>query len=118
MRALELHHSPPKSAALHDVWPTGGKGPLSWYTRVFDPVVFDPQLLDIVQKAFDAAWAMHTGDFAADGASADTARDLLARSIVEKAQDGERDLEQLKNHGLRQLLRFRNPPPARAGGVA
>jgi len=86
------------------------------YTRLFDPVVFDPELLNIVQKAFDAAWVMHTSDYDEGSPFWDDARQILAKAIIDRAQGGERRVDLLKNHGLRELLRFRNRPmPCRFG---
>ena len=86
---------------------------MSWYTRLFDPIDFDPKRLAIVQEAFDAAWALHTSDFGMGDPLREEAREVLARAIMESAMGGEHDAERLKTHGLRELLRFRNPPTAR-----
>jgi hypothetical protein len=83
---------------------------MSWYTRLFDPVVFDPKLLASVQKAFDAAWAMYTVDYGTNGPVRDEAREIIAKAIMEKARSGETDIDSLKSHALSELLRFRNLP--------
>ena len=100
------------NSALHDVLAHLGKGPMSWYVRLFDPVVFDPKLLATVQNAFDAAWAMHTSDFGIGDPLREEAREVLARAIMESAMGGEHDAERLQYHGLGELLRFRNQPMA------
>ena len=87
---------------------------MSWYTRLFDPVVFDPELLAVVQQAFDAAWTLYASDYGAAGSTYEDAREVLAKAIIECAQDGQTDVNRMKSYGLEALMRFRNSPPAAA----
>jgi hypothetical protein len=82
---------------------------VSWYQRLFDPVVFDPRLLKIVQEAFDRAWKPYEDEFGTDLIARDAARDALAKAVIELAQRGEADAEKLRRHGAHELMRFRNP---------
>lgn len=81
---------------------------MSRFGRLCGPAVFGPDLLHLMQSAFDRAWAMYDAEFAAPSKERDRARDALAKAIVDEVERGERDIARLKQHGLRQLLRFRN----------
>lgn len=81
---------------------------MSWFDRVSDPTIFGPDLLNLMQSAFDSAWQMHEADFPSPSQKRDLARDALAKAIIGQVEAGERDPDRLKHHGLRELLRFRN----------
>ena len=66
-------------------------------------VVFDPETLRVVAAAFDDAWASVTaGGDKLDG-NAEAVRELLAKHIMEMAQEGEFDQRRLCDGALMHL---------------
>src|SRR5712672_1882731 len=66
---------------------------------------FDPDTVQILIGAFDDAWASFLNSdapFAAENHS-ETARDILAKHIIEAAKNGERDRHKLSEGALLQL---------------
>jgi hypothetical protein len=70
---------------------------------------YGPELLSLMQRAFDEAWAAHGIEGAAD---AKALRECLARAIFDFIDQGERDLRVISAHALDQLARIRNPAPS------
>jgi hypothetical protein len=76
---------------------------------------FDPDTVHILIGAFDDAWAslLNSGaPFAAENHS-ETARDILAKHIIEAAKKGERDQHKLSEDALLQLARPNLKKPLR-----
>ena len=72
---------------------------------------YDPELLKLMQTAFDEAWGMHGfGTGTAHEPAQTAAREHLAKAILDMVDHGERDPARIKAHALGQLLRFRNDP--------
>jgi len=77
--------------------------------------IFDPDTVHILIGAFDDAWAslLNSGaPFAAENHS-ETARDILAKHIIEAAKKGERDQHKLSEDALLQLARPNLKKPLR-----
>lgn len=70
---------------------------------------YDPDLLRLMQTAFDQAWEMQN---AGNDPSHEKARDHLANAILDVVDRGERDLAKVRSYALGELLRFRNAPQA------
>jgi hypothetical protein len=66
---------------------------------------YDPELLQLMQRAFDEAWAMHTLD---DDPALKELREVLANAIVDVVDHGERNPVNIKAYALGQLLQKRN----------
>ena len=75
---------------------------------------FDPDTVHILIGAFDDAWAslLNSAPFAAENHS-ETARDILAKHIIEAAKKGERDQHKLSEDALLQLARPNLKKPLR-----
>ena len=76
---------------------------------------FDPDTVQILIGAFDDAWASllnSDAPFAAENHS-ETARDILAKHIIEAAKNGERDQHKLSEDALLQLARPNLKKPLR-----
>ena len=76
---------------------------------------FDPDTVHILIGAFDDAWAslLNSGaPFAAENHS-ETARDILAKHIIEASKKGERDQHKLSEDALLQLARPNLKKPLR-----
>jgi hypothetical protein len=70
---------------------------------------YDPELLKLMQTAYDEAWQMQ----GLDGSPAhEAAREHLAKAILDVVDHGERDPVKIRSYALGELLRFRNDPPA------
>jgi len=69
------------------------------------PAAFDPETIDVLSDALDQAWRQVEADkdtYKIDGHAQD-ARNVLARSIVDMAKQGERDPQRLISGALAQL---------------
>jgi hypothetical protein len=66
---------------------------------------FTPELISVLQSAFETAWAalLASGAPFAQPDYLDAARDILVRSVVEAAESGERDQRKLSDEALLQL---------------
>ena len=77
--------------------------------------VFSPEEIRILVAAFDAAWApaKASGAPITEDRYRDTARNTLAKSIIQVAIDGERDERRLKDAALLALSKtsLRSPRP-------
>ncbi len=79
--------------------------------------VFDPETIQILVDAFDAAWktVQASGPPFVSERSIEIARQILAKSIIEDATRGERDQHELSQSALVKLaqsnLKVRPPPP-------
>lgn len=82
---------------------------------LFDPVVYDPPLLALMQTAFDEAWQMHDAGYEEGSEARDVAREALAKAIMNLAERGERDPTVMRVYGLEALMRLRNPYPEKQG---
>jgi hypothetical protein len=85
---------------------------------------FDPEALTIMATAFDRAWLSLRASGApfAAGDHAERAREILGKSIIEAAKNGERDPQQLCDGALLYLARSklkkpRRPPDRTAGAT-
>ncbi len=79
--------------------------------------IFDPVTLKVLVGAFDDAWkSLQTSGapFAAENYTA-TARNVLARHIIEAAKSGERDRHRLSEGALLQLARTKLRSGRRSG---
>ena len=79
--------------------------------------VFDPETIQILVDAFDAAWktVQASGTPFVSERSVEIARQILAKSIIEDATRGKRDQQELSQSALVKLaqsnLKVRPPPP-------
>jgi hypothetical protein len=66
---------------------------------------FTPEVLSVLQSAFETAWAalLASGAPFAQLDYHDTARDILIRSIIKDAESGERDQRTLSDAALLEL---------------
>jgi hypothetical protein len=66
---------------------------------------FDPELAELMQKAFEAAWQslLQSHDVNAQPSRAAWARETLALRIIDTAQEGERDPDILRDDALAHL---------------
>jgi hypothetical protein len=73
--------------------------------RSFSNYAFDPEVADLMGRAFDAAWDRLIGSESAyaDGPKAEAAREALALKIIELGDRGERDLQRMAERALREL---------------
>jgi hypothetical protein len=79
--------------------------------------LFDPATLKVLVGAFDDAWkSLQTSGapFAAENYTA-TARNVLARHIIEAAKSGERDRHRLSEGALLQLAKTKLRSGRRSG---
>jgi hypothetical protein len=84
-----------------------------WGTKMFnrlkligpDDRSYDPELLKLMQTAFDEAWQMQN---LPDDTAQDGAREHLAKAVLEAVDYGQRDLVSIKSYALGELLRLRN----------
>jgi hypothetical protein len=67
--------------------------------------VFDPETTHILTTAFNKAWDKFksSGSALADDACAPSTRTLLAKQIIERARQGERNIDSLVENGLTYL---------------
>lgn len=69
------------------------------------PVVFEPEVTQILVKAFDDAWAsLQVSGARLDGHVVD-AREILAKRIIETAKNGDRDPSRLVEDALGHLAK-------------
>ena len=63
---------------------------------------FDPEATRILTTAFEKAWDKFksSGSALADDACAPSTRALLAKQIIERARQGERNIDRLVENGL------------------
>ncbi len=79
--------------------------------------VFDPETIQILVNAFDEAWktVQASGTPFVSERSVEIARQILAKSIIDDATRGKRDLHELSQSALLKLaqsnLKVRPPPP-------
>jgi hypothetical protein len=73
---------------------------------------FDPEATHILTAAFDKAWDefKSSGSALADDACAPSTRALLAKQIIERARQGERNIDRLVENGLTYLREVVQPP--------
>jgi hypothetical protein len=66
---------------------------------------FDPGAVKVLSEAFDDAWRslQSSRNPAVDGARAARTRDMLARRIIEGAEQGERNPRRLRDYALERL---------------
>jgi hypothetical protein len=66
---------------------------------------FDPETTQILTTAFDKAWDKFksSGSSLADDACAPSTRALLAKQMIEIAQNGERNIDRLVEKGVTYL---------------
>jgi hypothetical protein len=78
--------------------------------------VFSPEEIRVLVAAFDAAWASAKASGAPimEDRYRDTARNTLAKAIIQVAIDGERDERRLKDAALLALSKanLRSPRPS------
>jgi hypothetical protein len=78
-----------------------------------EPGVFDPDAVDILVAAFDAAWqSIQTSGIRLSDKQVELMRATLAKYIIEQARHGERDQGRLRDGALLHLARsnLRYPP--------
>ena len=82
-----------------------GSTPMS-LVPLFANSAFDPETINVVSTAFDTAWQVvsKSGSPLAADPQAASARDLLAKRIIEMAQRGERDPHRLVDDALVHLV--------------
>jgi len=67
------------------------------------PGMFDPSEIKLLAAALDKAWATVQASGGYAGGSAEQARAILAKHIIEKAQAGGRDQTRLSDGAVRHL---------------
>ena len=68
--------------------------------RTVSATYLDPQTMSVLQDAFDGAWnELRNRDL--DGLDEQSARDLIAKRIIDAALDGERDPLRLSRYALK-----------------
>lgn len=73
-------------------------------------IIFGPDALKVVGKAFDDAWSEIASHFAKNGLEAQSARLRLARAVLAAANENSHDPVQIKNFALRIMAqRYRYP---------
>jgi hypothetical protein len=76
---------------------------------LIDGAAFGPAALKVIWQAYDEAWAQIAANFGSDHLVLRTARVTLANAILAVASDTSRDVEALKNAGLRAMaLNYRS----------
>src|SRR5262245_3036109 len=60
--------------------------------------LFDPDVLAVLNRAFDDVWLQLEGQTAL--AIRDATRDAIATALIQAARGGERDSERLRNHAM------------------
>ena len=81
-----------------------------------EPGVFDPDAVDILVGAFDAAWqSIKVSGAHLSDKQVELTRPILAKYIIEQARHGERDHCRLRDGALLHLAQsnLRYPPPER-----
>jgi hypothetical protein len=68
---------------------------------------YDPELLQLMQTAFDETWAMQGLD---DAPNVRAMREHVARAILNVVDHGERDPAKIRSYALGELLKLRNLP--------
>lgn len=66
---------------------------------------FEPEMIDFLVSVFENAWSKveHSGSKLASPAYQRAAQEIIAKRIIESAQRGERDPEQLANDAVKYL---------------
>jgi hypothetical protein len=72
--------------------------------QLIEGASFGPEALNVIGKAFDLAWADVEHAFPTPLAK-DDARLTIANGILANASDDSRDVEELRMHGHRALIR-------------
>jgi hypothetical protein len=67
----------------------------------FVPADYDPAKLQVLQRAFDVAWAEVAQRYSPENAEA--ARGILAQAVVAAASEGIANIDQLRDKALRAL---------------
>ena len=67
----------------------------------FVPADYDPAKLQVLQQAFDEAWAKVADRYSAE--NAEEARAILAQAVVAAASEGEANFDQLRDRALAEL---------------
>jgi nucleotide-binding universal stress UspA family protein len=69
--------------------------------RISDGKTFEPQVLKLVQRAFDEAWERIADTFPAD--EHEQARDHLAEAVINVARENSADAAMLRDAALRVM---------------
>ncbi len=82
--------------------------------RIVEEAAFGPEVIRTACEAFDAAWSEIADRF--DASTDETARDLLATSIISAIREDSSDPDMLRRVGLQAMERayperFRSEPP-------
>ena len=67
----------------------------------FVPADYDPAALQVLQRAFDVAWAEVADRYSAE--NAEEARAILAQAVVAAASEGVTNIDQLRDRALAAL---------------
>lgn len=83
--------------------------------RIIDSAAFGPDAIRTATEAFEAAWSEIADRF--DMPDQETAREVLANSIISALRENSRDPEVLRGVGLRSMAsvypsRFASMPPS------
>src|SRR5262245_53368723 len=76
---------------------------------------YDPETIQAMARAFDAAWAAVHFHFYDGPDTYEAARLMLANAILRAAADGNRDVAQLKNAGLASIAAHYRLEPGDCG---
>ena len=71
--------------------------------HLIESASFGPDALKVIGQAFDEAWALIAGNFGSDPLVIESARLSLANAILGVATDASRDVEDLKQAGLKAM---------------
>jgi hypothetical protein len=71
--------------------------------RLIESSAFEPETLQVIYKAFDAAWSEISDRFAGEDAATEQARMRLAHAVLIVASEDSRDADRLKNDALQVM---------------
>lgn len=69
--------------------------------RIIEDTAFAPEVLEVLRKAFDEAWAEIAEKFGPD--EHETAREILAYSLMSMTRDNSSDVAMLRRAGVRAM---------------
>jgi hypothetical protein len=73
--------------------------------RLVEGTSFDPEVVEVVTAAFDAAWSEISANFGPDPNSIESARERLAEAVLSVANEETSDVEALKAGALQAMAK-------------
>jgi hypothetical protein len=71
--------------------------------RLIASSTFEPETLEVIYKAFDAAWSEISDHFAREAPATENARMRLAHAVLIVAREDSRDADRLKDDALQVM---------------